>query len=518
MEPDATPSSSIPAAQAQTCPTEPADRSVQSPPEADSPLSTCIRFVAARPSRGVPGRLQEFLTTDRTEDALRIWLGGPWEGSVDQLLRRLNFDVAQIDQHVDRQINAILHAPEFQRLEAAWRGLEYLVECTASEGDQMVEIKFLSASKEELADDFDEALDFDQSHLFRTVYDQEFGMPGGEPFGVLIGDFQIGPRDMEFLTSVSKVAAAAFCPFISNAAPAMFDLENFDALERELDHERTFSQSSYRDWQKFRLIEEARFVGLVLPQVLMRLPFEGDQADKQGFLFTEEIRSPKDYLWGGAAFAFGEVLIRAFAESRWLADIRGVRRGYSGGGLVENLPVPSVSTDYQGLVVSPSTDLIVTDALEKELSELGFIPLCDCYDTEFAAFYSAQSVQQPRKYNQPDATVNAKISANLQYIFCVSRFAHYLKTIGRDTIGDTTTAREFESKLNTWLADYVTPDTEATPEVKARRPLYKGSVQVIPEPGKPGSFQAVLRLMPHYQLEDIKANVTLVTQMTASHG
>ena len=480
-------------------------------------LNALIRSVAKQPSAAAPTRLAEFLRAERPEDALRIWLGGEFAGSAEELLRQLNLHVAVIDEHISRQVNAIIHEPNFQRLEAAWRGLEYLVECAELEGDAMVKIKFLSAGKDELAEDFDEALDFDQSAMFRQVYDQEFGMPGGEPFGVLIGDYRIGPRDMEFLTAMSKVAAAAFCPFIANAAPAMFDLEDFHALERELDLARTLNQSVFRKWQQFRLFEEARFVGLVLPQVLMRLPYSGNQADQQGFVFTEDTDSAADFLWGGAAFSFGEVLIRAFAETHWLADIRGVRRGVVGGGLVQNLPVPSTTTDEYGLAVAPSTDLIITDELEKELSELGFIPLCDCYDTEFAAFYSAQSVQHPREYSEQEATMNAKISAMLQYIFCVSRFAHYLKSMGRDAIGDLTTPREIETGLNKWLADYVTPDTEAKPEVKARRPLYQGKVQVVPEPGKPGSFQAILRLMPHYQLEDIKASVTLVTQMTPPH-
>lgn len=515
MNPEATPPASSPAAEQQTEPRTLAPQGGQPAVAAGSLLDSLVQSTVASSSTGQPSRLEQFLAARQLADALPVWLGAPWEGDVNQLLRKLNSDVARIDQHINRQINAILHAPEFQRLEAAWRGLDYLTKCVELEGGQDVKIRFLRCTQAELTDDFDDAIDFDQSHLFREIYDQEFGMAGGEPFGVLIGDFDFGIQDVELLASISKVAAAAFCPFISNASPAMFDLESFAAMERDLDHARTLEQSGYRAWHSFRSTEEARFVGLTLPHVLMRLPYAGDQCDVQGFLFTEETSVSQDYLWGGAAFAFGEVLIRAFAESGWLADIRGVRRGFSGGGLVQNLPVHSMNTDNEGLVVTPSTDLIVTDELEKQLSDLGFVPLCDCYDTEFSAFYSAQSVQSPKKFDRSDASMNAKISTMLQYMFCVSRFAHYLKAIGRDRIGQLNTPQEIERELNRWLANYVAPDSEASPEVKARYPLFAAKVQVLPEPGKPGSFQAILQLMPHYQLEDIQASLTLVTQLEA---
>lgn len=513
MSSETTPPASSPAAEQQAAPRTVEPRGEPDKVSGTSLLDTLVQATTARASGGQPSRLDRFLAAPDAAEALLVWLGSRWAGDAQKLLRRINADVAYIDLCIQGQLNAILHAPTFQRLEAAWRGLEYLTACVDLEGEPNVKIKFLSCTKEELTDDFDDALDYDQSHLFREVYDQEFGMPGGEPYGVLISDFDVQTRDVELLRSISRVAAASFCPFISNSSPQLFDLENFGEMERYLDHSKTFEQVEYRAWQSFRSTEDARFIGLTLPRVLMRLPYTNEQCSEGSFLFTEDVSRPGNYLWGGAAFAFCEVLIRAFAECGWLADIRGVRRGFSGGGLVQNLPVQTLPTDAEGVVAAPSTDLIVTDELEKTLSDLGFLALCDCYDTEFSAFYSAQSVQRPKEYDQAEATMNAKISTMLQYMFCVSRFAHYLKKIGRDTVGQLTSAKEMQDVLNRWLAKYVTPDAEASPEVKARHPLFAARVQVLPETGKPGSYQAVLQLMPHYQLEDIKANLTLVTQI-----
>ena len=381
----------------------------------------------------------------------------------------------------------------------------------------------LSASWRELERDFERATEFDQSQLFRKVYDQEFGMPGGEPFGALIGDYEMRPRpaagyphdDLGMLRSISQVAAAAFCPFITGVNPAFFGLDNFTTLEQRLDHAKTFEQVDYVKWRALRDSEDSRFVGLALPRVLMRTPYGDDGTRLDGFRFHEEVAGPdfSKYLWGNAAFAFGGVLIRAFAQAGWLADIRGVQRGVDGGGLVTSLPVHDFGTDHRGVAVKSSTDVIVTDRLEKELSDLGFIPLCDCSDTEYSAFYSNQSAQKPKKYDRSAATTNARISSMLQYMLCVSRFAHYIKVLGREKVGSFTDAPAFEKYLQDWVVQYVTTDLEAAPETKARFPLREAKVQVFEQPGKPGSHQCVMHLAPHYELDDLVAAVRIATEL-----
>ena len=339
-----------------------------------------------------------------------------------------------------------------QKLEASWRSLRFLVEQTP-EGSN-VKIKVLNASWRELTRDLTvRSLEFDQSDLFRKVYNDAFGTPGGEPFSVLLGDYEIRHRssaehpynDLETLDAISGVAAAAFAPFIASAHPSILELQDFAHLERPLDLTRTFDNLEYLKWKAFRNKEDSRFVGLALPHVLARLPYTDDSGRTDGFRFREDVAGldRKKYLWGNAAYAFGAVLIRSFVETGWLADIRGARRGELSGGLVDGLPVHSFSTDKRGVAPKSSTDAIVTDAQEKELGMLGFIPLCHCQDTELAAFYGNSSVQQPLEYDKNSATLNARMSAMLQYILCASRFAHYLKVMARDRIGTFARASDF---------------------------------------------------------------------------
>lgn len=467
--------------------------------------------------------LSKFLAERDSGKALKQWLGGAVFADQDEVARRLNRDVATIDALINAQVNAILHQPQFQRLEASWRGLFYLAERAEAEGDPGIKIKMLNVSWRELERDFERASEFDQSQLFRKVYDQEFGMPGGEPFGVLIGDFEVRPRptqgyphdDLGILRSISQVAAAAFCPFISGVHPAFFGLDSFGTLEQRLDHAQTFEQLDYLKWRSLRDSEDSRFVGLVLPRMLMRTPYEDDGTRLDGFHFREDVRGPdrSKYLWGNAAFAFGGVLMRAFSQAGWLADIRGVQRGVDGGGLVTSLAAHNFGTDRRGVAVKSSTDVIITDRLEKELADLGFISLCDCSDTEFAAFYSNQSTQKPKKYDRAPATTNARISAMLQYMLCVSRFAHYIKVLGREKVGTFTEAETFERFLQEWVVNYVTTDLEASMETKARFPLREAKVQVFEQPGKPGSYQCVMHLAPHYELDELIAAVRIATEL-----
>lgn len=465
-----------------------------------------------------PPVLERFLRETSVAKALREWLGHLPSLPATQLRHhiadRLNRDIARLDALLNDQVNAILHHPDLQKLEASWRSLRFLVEQTP-EGSN-VKIKVLNASWRDLTKDLTvRALEFDQSELFRKVYSDAFGTPGGEPFSVLLGDYEIRHRpsaahpfnDLETLDAIAGVAAAAFAPFIASAHPSILELQDFADLERPLDLTRTFENLEYLKWKAFRKKEDSRFVGLTLPHVLARLPYTDDSARTDGFRFHEDVAGPdrSKYLWGNAAYAFGAVMIRAFVETGWLADIRGARRGEISGGIVDALPVHSFSTDKRGIAPKCSTDAIVTDAQEKELGLLGFMPLCHCQDTELAAFYGNQSVQQPQEYDKASATVNARMSAMLQYILCASRFAHYLKVIARDRIGSFATPGEFQHFLRGWLMNYTTANDKAG----ARYPLREARIDVEELPDKPGTFGCRIFLRPHYQLDQMTSVLKL---------
>ncbi len=438
-----------------------------------------------------------------------------------EVIRLLHRDIARLDAVLNQQVNAILHHPVFQKLEASWRGVRYLT-AQLTEGEN-VKIKLLSISWRELTRDFDRALEFDQSFLFRIVYSEEFGMPGGEPYSVLLADYEIRHRpapdhpydDLAALRSISEVAAAAFTPLIAAAHPTMLGLDSFTEMERQRNITRFFEQPEYLKWRVLRNTEDARFIGLTIPRVLMRLPYRDTPSRVDGFRFREEVGNPdrSEYLWGTAIYAFGGVLIRAFMSSGWLAGIRGVQRGILSGGLVTGLPSHTFRTERKEVAPHPPTDVIITDAQEKELGELGFIPLCYCQDTDLAAFYGNQSIQKPPVFDEQVATINARLSAMLQYILCVSRFAHYVKVISRDKVGAFKGPGECEDYLRRWLLNYIISNDNAGPEMKVRYPLREGRVDVRERPDKPGSYICVMRLRPHYQLDQMVSSVKLVTEL-----
>jgi type VI secretion system ImpC/EvpB family protein len=478
---------------------------------------------AAQPSRDRTSLLEDFLAEASPRRALRLWLGSDDFTDREHVVRRLNRDVALIDQVVNEQLNALLHQPAFQRLEAGWRGLEHLVERADEEEDRAVKIKVLHATWTDLERDFDRAVEFDQSQLFRKVYEYEFGIAGGEPFNVMIVDHEVRPRpsagyphdDMAVLTSLSQVGAAAFCPMIAGASPAMFGLDGFDGLQQELNHERTFEQLDYLKWRGLRQSEDARFVALAMPRVLMRTPYAYDGERVDGFCFQEEISQPdgRGYLWGNAAYALGGVLIRAFSRAGWPNDICGVERGTDRGGLVTGLPADSFRTDPDGAQQKSLTDVVITDSLERQLSELGFVSLCHLQDSDRAAVFSWPSVQSPKTYDRSSATLNARISSRMQYMLGVSRFAHYVKILGRDKIGSFDEGDQMERFLHNWLMRYATPDVDISPENRSRFPLREAAVQIRPLSGKPGAYQCVLHLSPHSDTEDMKITVRLVTEL-----
>jgi type VI secretion system protein ImpC len=433
----------------------------------------------------------------------------------NNLSATLDARVAEIDQLISLQLSAVMHAPEFQRLEGTWAGLHYL--CKHTSTGETMKIKLLNASKNDLVRDFKTAIDFDQSALFKKVYEEEFGTFGGAPFGALIGDYQIGrqPEDMYFAEQMAHVAAAAHAPFISAASPELFGLEGFTDLGKPRDLSKVFDTVEYAKWKSFRESEDARYVGLTLPRFLGRLPYNPkDGTATERFNFVEDVDGADHgkYLWVNTAYAFGARLVAAFENHGWCAAIRGVE----GGGLVEDLPTHTFKTDDGEVALKCPTELSITDRREKELSDLGFIPLVHCKNTDYAAFFGAQSAQRVKKYDSDAANANASLSAQLQYMFAVCRIAHYMKAMMRDKIGSFASASNVEDFLNRWIGQYVTSDDNATQAVKAQYPLREASVQVSEVPGRPGVYRAVSFVRPHFQLDELSVSLRLVAELPQS--
>ena len=419
--------------------------------------------------------------------------------------------IADIDELLSRQLNAIMHAPEFQKLEGSWRGLQYLVQ--QSETSTMLKLRVLNTSKQDLLKDLQKAPEFDQSALFKKVYEEEYGTFGGAPFGAMIGDYEFGrgPQDMELLEKISNVAAAAHAPFLSAASPEMFNLDSYTDLPNPRDMAKIFESTEYVKWRSFRESEDSRFVGLTLPHILMRLPYGPETVPVEAFNFKEDVdgKDHKKYLWGNAAYAMGTRLTNAFAKYGWCAAIRGVE----GGGLVEGLPSHTFNTDDGEVALKCPTEIAVTDRREKELADLGFIPLIYCKGTDFAAFFGAQSAQKAKKYDTDAANANARLSTQLQYLMATSRFAHYLKSIMRDKIGSFMTRKNCEEFLNRWIKNYVVSTEEAGQDVKAKFPLKEARIEVTEIAGKPGCYKAVAFLKPHFQLEELTVSLRLVAEL-----
>ncbi len=478
--------------------------------------------------------LDAFLAERDWSRAVELWLGtkGIATGELprDRVERLLSRDVARLDVILSRQVNAILHNPRFQQLEASWRGLYFLTQRAAAAREQIegeggkaeVRIELLNISKGELYKDFERAAEFDRSQIWRKVYEDEFGMPGGEPFGAIVADYEFTnhPQDVELLGKMAEVAAGSFCPFIGAATPELLQLDSFATLEQPLNLSATFDQLPYLRWRSLRDRDDTRFLGLTLPRVLVRLPYEDDGSRADGFRFREDVEAPdyRKYLWGNAAYAFASVLIRAFGASRWFADIRGMERDVEAGGVVTDLPVHSFSTDRRGVATKASLEIRVGESQEQELARLGLIPLCHAWDTDYSVFYSNASLHKPKQYDDPTASANARISAMLQYVMCASRFAHYLKVLGRNKLGAFSSGEELQNYLNRWLSDYVSPDEKATPATKARFPLLDGRVEVRDTPGSPGSFRMIMHLLPHFQLDRLTASLRLVTRMATGNN
>jgi type VI secretion system protein ImpC len=422
--------------------------------------------------------------------------------------------IAEIDQTVSDQLNAIMHSPEFQKLEAAWRGLHYLVMNT--ETGTMLKLRLLNATKKELLADLEKATEFDQSALFKKLYEEEYGTFGGNPFSVLVGDYEFGrvPQDTSMLEQISHVAAAAHAPFITAASPKLFDWDNFTELSVPRDLAKQFESTELIKWRSFRDSEDSRYVTLTLPHVLLRLPYGPKTVPVDEFDFVEDVdgKDHSKYLWGNSAYALAQRITDAFAKYQWCAAIRGVE----GGGLIEGLPVHIFQTEDGDLAMKCPTEVSITDRRENELNSLGFVAVCHRKNSDQAAFFGGQTANKPKLYNTNEANANARISSMLPYVLAASRFAHYIKVIMRDKIGSFMTKDNVAAYLNTWIADYVLLNDDAPQSVKAAYPLRQARIDVFEIPGKPGSYSAVVFLKPHFQLDELTVSIRLVAELPAS--
>jgi type VI secretion system protein ImpC len=423
----------------------------------------------------------------------------------------INARIAQIDHLLSIQLNEILHTESFQKLEASWRGLRYMLD--QSETSDKLKIKVLNVNKKELLRDLQRAPEFDQSALFKKVYEEEYGVFGGAPFSALVGDYEFGrtPEDVELIEKVSQVASAAHAPFLTAAAPEMLNMDSFTNIDAPRDMAKIFDNSEYAKWKSFRQSEDSRYVGLCLPHILMRLPYGKNNKTIDTFQYEEGVDGSdhSKYLWGNAAYALGARLTNAFAQYGWCASIRGVE----GGGLVEGLPTHSFATDEGDVALKCPTEAPITDRREKELADLGFVPLVHCKGADYAAFFSVQSAQKSKLYDSEAANANARLSTQLPYILAISRFAHYMKSMMRDKVGSFMSRSECQEFLNTWILQYVVGNDNVSAQIKAQRPLREAKIEVSEVPGKPGVYRAVAFLKPHFQLDELSVSLRLVAEL-----
>ncbi|RJF92737.1 type VI secretion system contractile sheath large subunit [Noviherbaspirillum saxi] len=426
----------------------------------------------------------------------------------------INERVAEIDRILTDQLNAIMHHPEFQKLEASWRGLHDMV--MGTETGPTLKLRLLNVSKKELLKDLETAVDHDMSMLFKKVYEEEYGTFGGNPYSLLIGDYYFGrhPQDIALLQRLSKVAAAAHAPFISAAAPSLFDMGEFTELGVPRDMSKIFESAELASWRGFRETEDSRYVALVLPRYAARLPYGAKTSPVESFNFEEEVngKDHSKYLWANSAYQLGLRITDAYAKHSWTTAIRGVE----GGGKIAGMTAHTYKTDEGDVVLKCPTEVTITDRREKELNDLGFIAAVNSKGSDFAAFFGGQTVNKPKLYNLDSANANAALSSRLPYVLAASRFAHYIKVIMRDKVGSFQTRQSVETYLNNWLSSYVLLSPNATQGEKARFPLAEGRVDVTEVAGKPGAYSATVFLRPHFQMEELTTSIRLVAELPAA--
>ena len=434
----------------------------------------------------------------------------------------VNAAIAEIDRKIQEQLNEILHHPKLLELESAWRSLFDLVEFAI--GKKNTKIRVLDVKWSEITKDVNRAMEFDQSQLFQKIYSDEFDIPGGEPYGALIADFDIAHRpsnehrydDVPTLERLAEIASAAFSPLLINASPQLFGLDSFDRLTQPINLREIFKESEYIAWNRLRKHSDTRFLGITLPRVLLRTPYAIKIDSTGGIRYAESdaYASKKHYVWGKANFSFAKVLVREFAEVGWFSHIRGVPRDKFAGGVVPDITVDYFATDNETLAHKPIAEIIISDNKERELSELGFIPFCQCYDLPMGAFHSTPSLHKPKVYEKREVTINEKVASSLQHVLCGSRFAHYIKVMARDKIGSYVRAEECTSLIQNWLNEYTVSQEDAEWQMQAKYPLRKAKVAVKENPGKPGSYWVNIDLQPHYQADSLVSELHLTTELT----
>lgn len=437
----------------------------------------------------------------------------------DDSLTTIESMISAIDKKLTEQVNLILHHDDFQKLEGAWRGLSYLVNNT--ETDEMLKIKVFNIPKKELGKTLKKfkGTAWDQSPVFKRVYEEEFGQFGGEPFGALVGDYHFdqSPADVELLGEISQIAAAAHAPFITGAAPSLMQMESWQELSNPRDLTKIFQTPEYAPWRSLRESEDSRYLALTMPRFLSRLPYGSKTDPVDDFDFEEETESAdhNNYAWANSAYAMATNVTRSFKMYGWCSQIRGIESG----GAVEELPCHTFPTDDGGVDMKCPTEISISDRREAELANNGFMPLIYKKNSDFAAFIGAQSLQQPAEYDDPDATANANLAARLPYLFATCRFAHYLKCIVRDKIGSFAEREDMQTFLQNWINNYVTgnPDS-ASQEEKARKPLAAAEVVVEEVEGNPGYYSSKFFLRPHYQLEGLSVSLRLTSKLPSAKG
>jgi len=457
----------------------------------------------------------------RAEELMKTLVDQALAGVVSfdkNVTKTINATIKAIDEKLSTQLAAIMHHPDLQKLEGTWRGLNYLV--MNSETSAMLKIKVLNVSKRELFNDVDKAVEFDQSQIFKKLYENEFGTPGGEPYGALIGDYEFinHPEDIDLLGKMSNVAAAAFCPFIAAADPKLMGFDSWQELTKPRDLEKIFQAIEYTKWKSFRDSEDSRFVSLVMPRVLARMPYGADTKPIEEFGY-EEVDASKpvphdDFTWMNAAYVMGTKMTDAFAKYGFCTAIRGAE----GGGKVEGLPAFVFTSDDGDKDLKCPSEIGITDRREAELSKLGFLPLCHYKNTDYSVFFGGQTTQKPKKYDRPEATANAAISARLPYIMATSRFAHYLKVMARDWIGSFKEAGDVENDLNRWIKNYVNASETSGQETRAKYPLREAKVVVQEIPGQPGSYNAIAWMRPWLQFEELTTSMRMVASIPKTAG
>ncbi len=435
------------------------------------------------------------------------------------VLRSIESMIAALDRKLSEQLNLIIHHPDFQQLEGAWRGLHYLVNNT--ETDEMLKIRVFNISKKELHKTLKKykGTPWDQSPIFKKVYEEEYGTFGGQPYGCLVGDYHFdhSPMDVELLGEMAKVAAAAHAPFIAGAAPNLMQMESWQELANPRDLTKIFQTPEYAAWRSLRESEDSRYIGLAMPRFLARLPYGSKTDPVEDFDFEEDTEGAdhNKYTWANSAYAMAVNINRAFKLYGWCTRIRGIEAG----GDVQGLPTHTFPTDDGGVDMKCPTEIAITDRREAELGKCGFMPLIHKKNSDFAAFIGAQSLQKPAEYDDPDATSNANLAARLPYLFATCRFAHYLKCMVRDKIGSFKERDDMQKWLQKWIVQYVDGDPKNSTELtKSRKPLAAAQVVVEEVEGNPGYYSAKFFLRPHYQLEGLTVSLRLVSKLPSAKG